>query len=206
VRLMRDDTGRAYGDALVRALRQCRPAAVPFGAMAIVESVHHLKRRMTMIKHCPDKSPRILLAGFVSIVLAAVVCSISVRAADTAPSDPKAAAITSAQTWLLRIDGGQYRQSWKDASTAFQKQVTAEQWEGMLNGARAPLGKCNQRNEVSAAYQKDPQTPNGILKGDFMTIQFETSFENLKSAGETVSFTKEADGSWKAAGYYIHPR
>ena len=206
VRLMRDCTGRAYGDALVRALRQCRHAAVPFGAMAIVESVHHLKRRITMIKRYHDKSPRILLAGFASIVLAAVVCSISVRAADTAPSDLKAAALASAQTWLLGIDGGQYKQSWKDASTAFQKQVTADQWEGMLRSAREPLGKCDQRKEVSAALQKDPPTPNGVLKGEFVIMQFDSSFENLKSAGETVTFTKEEDGSWKAAGYYIHPR
>jgi beta-lactamase regulating signal transducer with metallopeptidase domain len=206
IRLMRDDTGRAYGDALVRALRQCRPASVPFGAMAIVESVHHLKRRITMIKRYHDKSPRILLAGFASIVLAAVVCSISVRAADTAPADPKAAALASAQTWLLGIDGGQYKQSWKDASTAFQKQVTAEQWEEMLKSAREPLGKCDQRKEVSAALQKDPPTPNGVLKGEFVILQFASSFENLKSAGETVTFTKEEDGSWKAVGYYIHPR
>jgi beta-lactamase regulating signal transducer with metallopeptidase domain len=206
VRLMRDDTGQVYGDALVRALRRCRPAAVPFGAMAIVESVHHLKRRITMIKRYHDKSPRILLAGFVSIALAAVVCSISVRAADTAPSDPKLAAIASAGPWLIGIDNGQYKQSCKDAATAFQKQVTAEQWEGMLNGARAPLGKCNQRKLASAAYQKDPSTPNGVVKGEFVIMQFETSFENLKSAGETVTFTKDEDGTWKAAGYYIHPR
>jgi beta-lactamase regulating signal transducer with metallopeptidase domain len=206
MRLMRDDTGQVYGDALVRALRRCRRAAVPFGAMAIVESVHHLKRRITMIKRYHDKSPRILLAGFVSIVLAAVVCSISVRAADTAPSDPKLAALASAQPWLLGIDNCQYKQSWKDASTAFQKQVTAEQWAGMLNGARAPLGKCNQRKEVSAAYQKDPLTPNGVVKGEFVIMQFETSFENMKSAGETVTFTKDEDGTWKSVGYYIHPR
>ncbi len=206
VRLMRDDTGRAYGDALVRALRQCRRAAVPFGAMAIVESVHHLKRRITMITHYPDKSPRILLAGFASIVLAAVVCSISVRAADTAASDPKQAAIANAQAWLLEIDGGQLKQSWKDASAAFQKQLTSDQWEAALNSARTPLGKCNQRHEVSAALQKDPVTPNGVVKGEWVIMQFESSFENLKSATETVTFTKEADGTWKAAGYLIRPR
>ena len=206
VRLMRDDTGRTYGDALVRALRQCRRDPPPFGAMAIFESVHHLKRRITMIKRYHDKSPRFLLAGIASIALAAVVCSISVRAADTAPSDPKAAAISGAQTWLLGIDAGQYKQSWKDASTAFQRQVTAEQWEGMLNGARAPLGKCNARKEVSAAYQKDPSTPTGVVKGELVIIQYESSFENLKSAGETVTFTKDEDGAWRAAGYFIRPR
>jgi len=159
-----------------------------------------------MITHYPDKSPRILLAGFASIVLAAVVCSISVRAADTAASDPKQAAIANAQAWLLEIDGGQLKQSWKDASAAFQKQLTSDQWEAALNSARTPLGKCNQRHEVSAALQKDPVTPNGVVKGEWVIMQFESSFENLKSATETVTFTKEADGTWKAAGYLIRPR
>jgi hypothetical protein len=34
-------------------------------------------------------------------------------------------------------------------------------------------------------------------------MQFDTSFENKKSAVETVTFMREKDGTWKAAGYYI---
>ena len=49
-------------------------------------------------------------------------------------------------------------------------------------------------------------TPNGVVKGEWVIMQFESSFENLKSATETVTFTKEADGTWKAAGYLIRPR
>jgi hypothetical protein len=43
-------------------------------------------------------------------------------------------------------------------------------------------------------------------KGTFIVAQFETSFENMKFARETVCFEKETDGTWHAAGYFIKPQ
>ena len=204
VKWMRDDSGQAYGEALVRTLRHTRGAAVPFGALAIVESLKHLKRRIAMINRYQKKAPRIVLAGVVSLLLAVVVFSKLARAADSTPADPKIAVAASVQTWLREIDGGHYEQSWKDASTFFRSHVSVEKWVGLANGTRFPLGKCIQRQQVSLAFEKDPD-PKGVIKGDFAMVQFESSFENMKHAVETVSFYKEADGTWKAAGYYIHP-
>ena len=34
-------------------------------------------------------------------------------------------------------------------------------------------------------------------------MQFATSFANKKNAVETVTFMREKDGIWRAAGYYI---
>ena len=45
-----------------------------------------------------------------------------------------------------------------------------------------------------------------MVKGDFVIAQFDSSFENMKYARETVTFEKEADGTWRAAGYYIKPQ
>ncbi|MGH7995118.1 MAG: DUF4019 domain-containing protein [Opitutaceae bacterium] len=53
--------------------------------------------------------------------------------------------------------------------------------------------------------EKDPPTPTGKIKGEFLVVQFEASFENMKYAVETVSFVKEVDGTWKPAGYLIRP-
>jgi beta-lactamase regulating signal transducer with metallopeptidase domain len=205
VKWMRDDSGQAYGDALVRALRQTRGAAAPFGAMAIVESVQQLKRRIKMINRYRYKSPRVLLAGIVSLLLAAMIFSGPSRAADGAPSDPKAAAIASMQPWLNEIDAGQYDQSWKDASTLFKSHVSDETWVGDMDRVRTPLGKCDVRRQVSAILEKDVPTPKGVVKGEFVVAQFESSFENMKHTVETVSFYKEEDGTWKAAGYLIQP-
>jgi hypothetical protein len=74
----------------------------------------------------------------------------------------------------------------------------------MLTNVRTPLGKCSGRREVSLAIEKDPD-PKGIVKGTFAIAQFESSYDNLKHAVDTVTFMREKDGAWKAAGYYIRP-
>jgi beta-lactamase regulating signal transducer with metallopeptidase domain len=120
MRSMRDESSHAYGDALVRSLRDARRSAAPFGSFAIIESVNDLKRRLTMINRYHDKSPRLLLTLAVSLLLASVIASISARAADGTSSDPRVAVSSSAQAWLKEIDDGHYAQSWKDASSYFQ--------------------------------------------------------------------------------------
>jgi hypothetical protein len=43
----------------------------------------------------------------------------------------------------------------------------------------------------------------GAPDGQYVVMQFETSFANKKSAIETVTFMLEKDGQWKSAGYFI---
>jgi hypothetical protein len=72
---------------------------------------------------------------------------------------------------------------------------------------RAPDGKVLERKLASAVYQSGVPMPSGqMLPGQFVIAQFDSSFENLKYARETVTFEKEADGVWRASGYYIKPR
>jgi hypothetical protein len=42
--------------------------------------------------------------------------------------------------------------------------------------------------------------------GLFFVANFDSSFENLKAASETVTFALESKGQWLAAGYHINPR
>jgi len=190
--------------ALMQTLRQTRNGSVPFGSLAIVESVGQLKRRITMINRCKDRAPRILLAALVSLLLTVVVFSKAAHAVGSATGDQKAAVFSGIKTWLAEVDGGKYALSWTDASSLFKTQVGSDKWVEMLTDVRAPLGKCVQRAKVSFAFEKNPD-PKGVIKGDFAMVQFESSFENMKHAVETVAFFKEADGTWKAAGYVIRP-
>ena len=207
VRWMQDPSGQSYGEALLQTLRQTEAGAVPFGALAIGESIHHLRRRITMINYHQNKSSRYLLTGLVTLFLAAIVIAqpASTAAGDKSP-DPKAAAVAAMQNWLKEIDAGQYEQSWKDASGQFQKTNTSQKWVEALNHYRAPLGKCNDRRLVSAALQKDLLRGQTVAKGEFAMIQFESSFENLKYAVETVGCQKGDDGVWRSTGYYVKPR
>jgi Protein of unknown function (DUF4019) len=111
----------------------------------------------------------------------------------------KAAAAT-ARSWLGQIDAGNYGKSWNDASAYFQGAVTEKGWIDALNGARKPLGKLLSRKLGKAQNVKSlPGAPDG----NYVVMQFDTSFINKKSAVETVTFVQEKDGKWKAAGYYI---
>ncbi len=69
-----------------------------------------------------------------------------------------------------------------------------------MNTFRKPLGAVVSRQLKSA----EPMTQMpGAPDGQYILMQFETSFANKSSAIETVSFVKEKDGSWKSAGYFI---
>ena len=43
----------------------------------------------------------------------------------------------------------------------------------------------------------------GAPDGEYVVLQYKTSFENKKKAIETITPMLEKDGSWKISGYYI---
>jgi hypothetical protein len=106
----------------------------------------------------------------------------------------------AAQSWLKQIDSENYANSWKEASAYFRGALTEKGWVDALNGARKPLGKLVSRK---LAKSQDAQSLPGAPVGKYAVMQFDTSFENKKSAVETVTFMREKDSKWKAAGYYI---
>ena len=109
-------------------------------------------------------------------------------------------AVSAAQTWLALIDAGNYSESWKQASAFFQGAVTEAVWENSMTTFRKPLGELVSRQLKSA--QPMTELP-GAADGQYVVMQFETSFANKKSAIETVTFALEKDGQWKSAGYFI---
>ena len=62
------------------------------------------------------------------------------------------------------------------------------------------MGKVISREVESKQYTK---TVPGAPDGEYVIIEFETSFENKKAAIETVIAMLDEDGSWRIAGYYI---
>lgn len=109
-------------------------------------------------------------------------------------------AIAAAPQWLALNDAGNYSESWKQASAIFQAGVTEPAWENSMNTYRKPLGALNSRQLISS--QPTTELP-GAPKGQYVVMQFATSFANQKSAVETVTFDLEKDGAWKCSGYYI---
>jgi hypothetical protein len=124
---------------------------------------------------------------------------------DVAQDAAKKEALAAMQTWLVEIDAGNYAKSWSDSANSFQKAITSDQWMTELNGARMPLGKSLARKIAFAAWQTS-KTSGGTVDFHGVTAQFDSSFENLKYARETVTFEKEADGGWRAIGYLVKPQ
>lgn len=110
------------------------------------------------------------------------------------------AAIDAAKIWLGVVDSGKYNASWDQAAQLFKDKVPVDQWETSLQQIRTPLGKVLSR-EV-ANYQYMTNLP-GAPKGEYVVIQFKTSFEQKPGSIETITPMLDSDGTWRVSGYYI---
>ena len=110
------------------------------------------------------------------------------------------AAIEAAEAWLSLVDEGLYLESWREGATYFRKAVSQEQWTQSMVAFRKPLGKTQSRKLTSAQYTT---TLPGAPDGEYVVIQYQTSFENKLSAIETVTPMLDKNGDWRVSGYYI---
>jgi len=135
------------------------------------------------------------VACLVVIVLAFLAVS---AIADS--SGKEKAAVISAEKWLTLVDSEKYAESWKEASELFRNAINQEQWKQSLQAVRKPLGKLVTRKIKTKTYKTSlPGAPDG----EYVVIQFQTSFENKKEAVETVTPMMDKDGKWRVSGYYI---
>ena len=113
---------------------------------------------------------------------------------------PEELAQKAAEAWLSLTDSGKYAESWQNASGAFRARVPQPQLVSALTGARQPLGKLVSRKLKSATYTK---TAPGAPDGEYVVIQYETSFADKASAVETITPMLDKDGQWRVSGYFI---
>ncbi len=109
-------------------------------------------------------------------------------------------AVDAAVSWLEMIDAGEYGKSWEHSAELFKASLSMEKWEQALGAVRKPLGGLKERKVKSTKYATSlPGAPDG----EYVVIQFATSFTNKKSSIETVTPMKDPDGVWRVSGYYI---
>lgn len=133
-------------------------------------------------------------------ITAVVAMALVTVAAARAQEKPEALAQKAAESWLALVDAGKYAESWDHASPALKSQVTKAEWLEKVKAARGPLGKVQSRKLVAAKYAKDPPS---APPGEYVVIQFASSFKNLPSATETVAPMLDKDGRWRVSGYYV---
>jgi hypothetical protein len=110
------------------------------------------------------------------------------------------AAEKGSESWLAVVDKADYAGSYDQAASLFKQHVTKEEWAHMVKPVREPLGRVVSRKVQSAQYTTSlPGAPDG----QYVVIQYDTSFENKKSAVETVVPMLDKDGQWRVSGYTI---
>jgi hypothetical protein len=107
-----------------------------------------------------------------------------------------------AKAWTNMIDSGQYDDSYSSASDALHERVDQDKWNKVLSALRAPWGSVVSRKQLSHIYK-----PNGFegSEGEFMVITYDTSFQHLDPAVETIVLKWEG-GKWRGAGYNAGPK
>lgn len=116
-----------------------------------------------------------------------------------APSPLEDAAAKAATSWATLIDGQHWDQSWDTAGTMFKSHVTKAQWAATIQPVRQPLGAVSSR--VLQTVTRTSTLPN-VPPGEYMVIQFQTSFAQKPVSMETVILDREGT-AWRVAGYFI---
>jgi hypothetical protein len=118
--------------------------------------------------------------------------------ASSSPSTEPAQAAAAA--WLNLVDAADSRSSWDQASVSFKSAVSSAQWSQALSGVRGPLGALRQRERKAAQFTK---TLPGAPDGQYVVLQYQSSFQNKANATETVTVALDPDGTWRVVGYFI---
>ena len=125
---------------------------------------------------------------------------VSIMASYSFADSAEKEAIKVAESWLAFVDAGDYSKSWDQSAKLFKNAVTKKKWNQSLDAARKPLGDLVSRKVISAQYAT---TLPGAPDGEYVVIQFKSSFANKKAAVETVTPMKDPDGKWRVSGYFI---
>jgi hypothetical protein len=135
---------------------------------------------------------------FVSVLL--IACTQEDNQDQTEHADEKQAALRSAEKWLEIVDEGKYGESWDEAASIFRKVLSQELWLQKVTAVRPGYGKVLERNLQTQNYRT---VVPGAPEGEYVIIQFQTTFENKASTVETITPYKEKDGTWRVSGYFI---
>jgi Protein of unknown function (DUF4019) len=133
----------------------------------------------------------------------ALICvTVSVMLGSSRPiaqgTDP--AAWAAAESWVALIDQEQYAASWQTAASSFKNAVPQQKWTEAVRVARGPFGGLKSRTVKSSTATK---TLPGAADGQYVVLQFSTTFEKKAAAVETITMLYDPDGQWRVVGYFV---
>jgi hypothetical protein len=108
--------------------------------------------------------------------------------------------VNIAQQWLGKLDNGDYAAAWVETAKLFKFQLTLKDGKNCLRHRREPFGCFITRNLLAVLPKKSLP---GFPLGDYVVVQFDTSFAKKKAVVETVTFILNVEGHWKVIGYHV---
>ncbi|MGC1340867.1 MAG: DUF4019 domain-containing protein [Candidatus Binataceae bacterium] len=129
-----------------------------------------------------------------------LICPLLHSAAFAADQAAVEQATKAAESWLKLLDQGNYRACYDQASEIVKTHIASDGFAQELSATLKPFGPVISRKLNLAQYAtRLPGAPDG----QYVVIQYETSFANKKSAIETVAMMLDKDGQWRVSGYHI---
>ncbi|MBL8500149.1 MAG: DUF4019 domain-containing protein [Nitrosomonas sp.] len=107
---------------------------------------------------------------------------------------------SSARVWLKLVDSGDYKDSWENASPLFKGKMSEGAWIKSITAIRTPRGAMNARYIATAGATK---SLSGFPDGEYVVLQFYTTFGEKGLALETITLAKAKDDTWQIADYEI---
>ncbi len=108
----------------------------------------------------------------------------------------------SARTWLALIDNEKYADGWQQASPLLQKKTPQQEWVKTVAELRKSRGTPNARYIATANSAK---SLSGFPDGDYVILQFYTTFSEKGLALEAITLVKSNDTTdsegWKIVEY-----
>lgn len=137
---------------------------------------------------------------FRRLIIVTLMSLIAVSKAAHADTERTAAALSASVVWLEKLDARDYAATWQSAASTFKAALSVEAWQQASRPVLEPLGAVKSRSKASATYTK---TLPGAPDGEYVVLQFNSSYHNKAEALETVVVTLDTDGQWRVGGYFI---
>ena len=99
------------------------------------------------------------------------------------------------ERWLRLLDRGRLAEGREALSVEMKAKLDMEKWRAGMRSLLGHFGKVKARR-LKDVHFADPESVG-------IGLRFETSFEKMKSAEETVILKPEGGGAWRVAGYSI---
>ena len=148
----------------------------------------------------------ILLLFCVSPLLADISANRSPQSDDTTGgslSPVYSEANSTAISWLTLLDQGQYGPTWSQGGSLMHDIISQNQWVAAMQAIRKPLGNASARK---ASGSQATETLPGGTKGNFMIINYQTSFSNKPYVTEKVTLMAWTYGRWQVIAYDLQTK